>query len=165
MKRILLPLIVVAMILMSCERTITYERINELETQMFGPGASPDESVAVKLADSYMLYAKQNPNDDAVPDMLFKALDVYVGMNISPKKAVEAADILIEKYPSFDMTPMAMYIKGFVYESMFKDLDKAEKAYRHFLETYPDNPMAEEVKMTILNLGIPLEKLVEQFED
>lgn len=164
MKRIFLSLFV-ALMLLSCGDKIRVKKIKKLESKVFAKGVELKEENVINLVDAYLLYAEQNPDDAKSPDFLFKALDVAVGINAEgPQKAIEVADILIEKYPDFEMTPMAMYIKGFVYESVVGDLDKAKAVYLQFLEMYPDNPMAEEVRTVVDNLGIPLEELIKTFE-
>lgn len=122
-------------------------------------------SSADKLIESYLTYAKKYPKDEITPDFLFKAIDISVAYNaFNPQKTIELTNILIENYPDFEMTPMAMFIKGFVYENQMNDYEKALDTYHQFLERYPNNPMAEDVKTTIRNIGIPLEELIKTFE-
>ena len=149
----------------SCGQKMTVEEINKLESQVFGVGASPEKENIVKLVDAYVLYAKQNPDDVKSADYLFKALDVAVGVNMEgPQKAIDIADIMIEQYPEFEMTPMAMFIKGFVYENQMNNYEKALDTYHQFLDKYPNNPMAADVEASIRNIGIPLEELIKTFE-
>ena len=120
----------------------------------------------IQLIDAYILFAEQNPDDVQSPDYLFRALDIAVGVNAEgPDKAIKIADMLIEKYPDFEMTPMAMYLKGFVYENIVGDLHNAEMTYRQFVEKYPESPMVEDVKATIENLGLSPEELIRKFEE
>jgi hypothetical protein len=63
------------------------------------------------------------------------------------------------------MTPMAMYLKGFVYENIVGDLQNAEMTYSQFIEKYPESPMVEEIKFTIENLGLSPEELIRKFEE
>ena len=164
MKKILLSLLVTAMML-SCGEKMSVEKINELEAKVFTEGVSFEKENLIQLVDAYLLFAKQNPSDSQSPDFVFKALDVAVGTSVeTPQKAIEIADVLIEKYPDFEMTPMAMFIKGFVYENMIGDLQNAEKTYRQFIEKYPENPMLEDVKATLENLGLSPEELIRKFE-
>ena len=164
MKKILLSLLVTAM-MFSCGEKMSVEKINELEAKVFVKGAKPTKEEVIQLVDAYILFAKQNPNDSQSPEFLFKALDVAVGVNAEgPQKAIDIANVLIEKYPDFEMTPMAMFIKGFVYENMMNDNDKALDTYRNFLERYPKNPMAADVEASIKNIGIPLDELIKTFE-
>ena len=151
--------------MLSCGEKMSVEKINELEAKVFVKGAKPTKDNVIQLVDAYILFAERNPNDVQSPDFLFKALDIAVGVNAEgPEKAITIADALIEKYPDFEMTPMAMYLKGFVYENMMNDNDKALDTYRHFLERYPKNPMAADVEASIKNIGIPLDELIKTFE-
>ena len=165
MKKVLLSVFVVLMML-SCGEKMSVEKINELESKVFAKDAVLSSENVIQLVDAYLLFAKQNPNDQQTPEFLFKALDVAVGVNAEgPQKAIDIANILIERYPDFEMTPMAMFIKGFVYENMIGDLQNAEMTYRQFIEKYPNNPMVEDVKSTLENLGLTPEELIRKFEE
>lgn len=151
--------------LLSCEDKMSVEKIDVLESKVFAEGASPSKDDVIQLVDAYMIFARQNPDDMLSPDFIFRALDITVGLNTeNPQKAIDIADVLIEKYPDFEMTPMSMFIKGFVYENMIGDLKNAELTYRGFIEKYPDNPMVEDVKSTLENLGLSPEELIRKFE-
>ena len=165
MKRIFV-LLLLAAVMFSCGEKMSVEKINELESKVFAKGAVLTAENVIQLVDAYVLFAEQNPNDQQTPDFLFKALDVAVGVNSEgPQKALDIANILIEKYPDFEMTPMAMFIIGFVYENMIGDLQNAEMTYRQFIERYPNNPMVEDVKSTLENLGLTPEELIRKFEE
>ena len=165
MKRILFSLLV-AVVMMSCGEKMSVEKINELESKVFAKDAVVSAENVIQLVDAYLLFAQQNPNDLQSPDFLFKALDVAVGVNAEgPQKAIDIADVLVEKYPDFEMTPMALFIKGFVYENMIGDLQNAEMTYRQFIEKYPNSPMVEDVKATLENLGLTPEELIRKFEE
>ncbi len=164
MKRFVLLLL--AAVLFSCGEKMSVEKINELESKVFAKDAVLSAENVIRLVDAYVLFAEQNPNDPQTPDFLFKALDVAVGVNAEgPQKAIDIANILIEKYPDFEMTPMAMFIKGFVYENMIGDLQNAEMTYRQFIEKYPNSPIVEDVKATLENLGLTPEELIRKFEE
>ena len=165
MKKVLLSVFVVLMML-SCGEKMSVEKINELESKVFAKDAVLTAENVIQLVDAYVLFAEQNPNDQQTPDFLFKALDVAVGVNAEgPQKAIDIANVLIEKYPDFEMTPMAMFVKGFVYENMIGDLRNAEMTYRQFIEKYPNSPMVEDVKATLENLGLTPEELIRKFEE
>ena len=152
--------------MLSCGEKISVKEVKELESKVLAKGARPTKDNVIQLVDAYVLFAEQNPNDVQSPDFLFKALDIAVGVNAEgPDKAIKIADVLIEKYPDFEMTPVAMYLKGFVYENIVGDLQNAEKTYRQFIEKYPESPMVEDVKATIENLGLSPEELIRKFEE
>ena len=165
MKRIFV-LLLLAAVMLSCGEKMSVEKINELESKVFAKDAVLSSENVIQLVDAYLLFAKQNPNDQQTPEFLFKALDVAVGVNAEgPQKAIDIANVLIEKYPDFEMTPMAMFIKGFVYENMIGDLQNAEMTYRQFIEKYPESPMVGDVKATLENLGLTPEELIRKFEE
>lgn len=165
MKKILL-ILSLALMMASCEQKMTVEEINKLESQVFAKGINVEKENVVKLVDAYVLYAKQNPDDVKSADYLFKALDVAVGVNAEgPQKAIDIANIMIEQYPDFEMTPMAMFLKGFVYENMMMDYEKALDTYYQFLDKYPNSPLVNDVKSTIENVGLTPEELIKKFEE
>lgn len=165
MKRILFVLFL-ATAMMSCNNQ-EKERTNilDLEKNMVDGNGVLNAASADKLIEAYMNYAKKFPNDEMSPDFLFKAVDISFAYNaLNPQKTINIINVLIENYPDFEMSPMAMYIKGFVYENQMGDYENALETYHQFLEKYPDNPMAADVQSTINNLGIPLEELIKTFE-
>ena len=165
MKKIFL-ILSLALMMASCGQKMTVEEINKLESQVFAKGINVEKENVVKLVDAYVLYAKQNPDDVKSAEYLFKALDVAVGINAEgPQKAIDIANILIEKYPDFEMTPMAMFLKGFVYENMMTDYEKALDTYYQFLDKYPNSPLVNDVKSTIENVGLTPEELIKKFEE
>lgn len=152
--------------MLSCGEKVSVKEVKELESKVLAEGAKPTKEEVIQLIDAYILFAEQNPDDVQSPDYLFRALDIAVGVNAEgPDKAIKIADMLIEKYSDFEMTPMAMYLKGFVYENIVGDLQNAEKTYRQFIEKYPESPMVEDVKATIENLGLSPEELIRKFEE
>ncbi len=165
MKKILL-ILSLALMMVSCGQKMTVEEINKLESQVFAKDVKVEKENVVKLVDAYVLYGKQNPDDVKSPEYLFKALDVAVGINAEgPQKAIDIADVMIEQYPDFEMTPMAMFLKGFVYENMMTDYEKALDTYHQFLERYPNSPLVNDVKSTIENVGLTPEELIKKFEE
>ena len=165
MKRILFVLFL-ATAMMSCNNQ-EKERTNilDLEKNMVDGNGVLNAASADKLIEAYMNYAKKFPNDEMSPDFLFKAVDISFAYNaLNPQKTINIINVLIENYPDFEMSPMAMYIKGFVYENQMGDYENALETYHQFLEKYPDNPMAADVQSTINNLGIPLEELIKTIE-
>ena len=152
--------------MLSCGEKVSVKEVKELESKVLAKGAKPTKEEVIQLIDAYILFAKQNPNDSQSPEFLFKALDVAVGVNAEgPQKAIDIANVLIEKYPDFEMTPMAMFVKGFVYEDIIGDLQNAEMTYRQFIEKYPNSPIVEDVKATLENLGLTPEELIRKFEE
>ena len=166
MKRLLTLLSrLVVVFFASCNNESASEKIARLEPLVFAADGTVNKEAGAELADAYVQYAKENPQDEMSPDMIFKALDFSVNVNIdNPQKSIEIADFMIEAYPQHALAPMAMFIKGFVYETI-SDIPNAKETYRVFLEKYPDSPLAQDVKASLKNAGISLDELVRQFEE
>ena len=164
MKRLLTLLsILVVVFFASCETPS--EKIARLQPQMIGADGSVNKEVGAELIEAYMACAKENPQEETSPDMVFKALDVSVNIYLdNPQKSVDIVDYMIATYPQHYLAPMALFVKAFVYERV-GDIPNAKETYRDFLNKYPDSPMAEDVKASLRNAGIPLEELVRQFEE
>ena len=167
MKRITLLLIAfLAIAMTACEtQEKTKNDIFALEKTLVDENGALNAASADKLIEAYMNYAKKFPNDEMSPDFLFKAVDISVAYNaLNPQKTIDITNVLIDNYPDFEMTPMAMFIKGFVYENQMNNYEKALDTYHQFLDKYPNNPMAADVEASIRNIGIPLDELIKTFE-
>lgn len=166
MKRFLTLLSILAVaIFVSCGDN-TKEEIARLESQMLDSNGMLRTDVGMELIDAYMLYANKNAKSEEAPHILFKALDLSMNLRTNDySKSIEIADLIITKYPDFEMAPMALYLKAFVYEDLMHDYSNAEKTYREFIEKYPNSPMLEEVKASLKNIGIPPQDLVRMFEN
>lgn len=167
MKRLLALLsIFLVVFFASCGNDINMEKINSLESMMLDENGMLRNDVGLQLVDAYILYVEKNSEDENAPNILFKALDLSVNLQSDDySKSIEIADMMVEKYPNHEMSPMALYLKAFIYEELMRDNENAEKAYKEFLEKYPDNPMAEEVRFAMKNIGIPTLELIRQFEN
>ena len=90
----------------SCGEKMSVKEVKVLESKVLAKGAKPTKEEVIQLVDAYILFAEQNPDDAQSPDYLFRALDIAVGVNAEgPDKAIEIADVLIDKYPDFDTGP------------------------------------------------------------
>lgn len=164
MRKILLSLLV-ALMMLSCNKMPSAEKIKKLESQLVNEGGSLNMEVAAELVDIYLLRAENKPEAATAPEDVFKALDISVNLNFdNPQKTIEIADIMINQYPDYAWTPMAMFIKGFIYESRMNDKTKAIDVYNQFIERYPDNELIENVKSTLENIHLTPEELIRKFE-
>lgn len=164
MKRLLLSILVVVFFA-SCCSDKTMEKINALESSMIDGNGVLRNDVGMELVGAYVKYAKKNSEDEKAPDYLFKAIDISVNLvSYDYRKSVEIADMIVSKYPDHELAPMALYLKGFIYEELMHDEDKAKQAYNEFIEKYPNNPMVEEVKASLSNVGVSDLELIRRFE-
>ena len=163
MKRLLLVLAVIALVFAGCNNNDPAKRINKLEQQVFATDGAIVPEVASDLVSAYCDYADANPDDAMSPEYLFKAVDVSMNLN-EPQRTISIIDRLIAYYPDYPRTQAALFVKGFIFETRYNNLDMAKKIYEQYLEQYPDGEFADDCKASIEFLGLSPEELVKRFE-
>ena len=163
MKKFLV-LAVIALVLAGCGSNDPAKRINELEKQVFSTENTINPEIASDLVSAYCDYADANPNDEMAPEYLFKAVDVSMNLN-EPQRTISIIDKLMADYPDYPRTQAALFVKGFIFETKYNDLDMAKMLYEQYLKQYPDGEFADDCKASIEYLGLSPEELVKRFEE
>lgn len=158
-----LLIVAVAMMLLSCGNENLSDRIAKLEKQAFSTESAVNPEIAEQLVDVYCDFATQNPENQQSAEYLFKAVDVSMNFD-NPVKTFDIIDRLVQEYPDYEKTPMAVFVKGFIYETRYNNIEQAKAAYEKYLELYPDGEMAADCRASIENLGLTPEELVKKFE-
>jgi outer membrane protein assembly factor BamD (BamD/ComL family) len=161
MKRILAILIFVVFV--ACSSDDPARRIEKLEKQLFTTEQSVDPLVADDLVTAYCDYATHYPDDPMSPEYLFKAVDVSMNLN-NPQRTIAIVDRMLRDYPDYPRTQAALFVKGFIFETYYGNLDMARKIYEQYLELYPNGEFADSCRSSIENLGLTPEELVRKFE-
>ncbi|MBO4568097.1 MAG: membrane lipoprotein lipid attachment site-containing protein [Bacteroidales bacterium] len=162
MKKLLF-LAVIALVFAGCSNNDPAKRINELEKQAFLTEGAIVPEVASDLVSAYCDYADANPNDAMSPEYLFKAVDVSMNLN-EPQRTISIIDKLMADYPDYPRTQAALFVKAFIFETKYNNLDMAKKLYEQYLEQYPDGEFADDCRASIEFLGLSPEELVKRFE-
>ena len=162
MKKLSLFLIITLFII-GCNSNDPAKRIRRLEKQLFSTEQAVDPVIADDLVTAYCDYAISNPDDAMSPEYLFKAVDVSMNLN-NPQRTIAIVDRMVSDYPDFQRTPTALFVKGYIFETYYENLDMAKKIYEQYLEMYPDGEFAEDCRASIENLGLTPEELVKKFE-
>ena len=148
----------------SPSREKTVNRIQVLEKSLFSPeSVSFNKVKADSLMALYEDFIKANPKDSLSPGFLFKSANVAMNMG-DGTKAINLFDKYLQDYPDKPKAAVSMFFKGFVYENVLHDLDKAREIYLLFIEKYPTNDFVKDAKMALMNLGKTPEMLVKEFE-
>ena len=163
MKRLFLVLAVIALFFVGCNSNDPAKRINELEKQVFSTENVINPEIASDLVSAYCDYADANPKDEMAPEYLFKAVDVSMNLN-EPQRTISIIDRLLTEYPDFPRTQAALFVKAFIFETRYNNLDMAKKLYEQYLEQYPEGEFAEDCRASVENLGLTPEELVKKFE-
>ena len=163
-KFIVFFVLVFVLVLVGCNSNDPAKRIEKLEKQVLATDKAIDPVVASDLVSAYCDFADANPNDAMAPEYLFKAVDVSMNLN-EPQHTIYIIDKLLKEYPDFPHTQAALFIKAFIFETRYNNLDMAKKLYQQYLEMYPDGEFANDCKSSIENLGLSPDELVRKFEE
>ena len=164
MKRLFLVLAVIVLVLAGCSSNDPAKRINELEKQAFSTEGAINPEVASDLVTAYYDFANANPDDAMSPEYLFKAVDVSMNLN-EPQRTIYMIDKLLKEYPDYPRTQAALFVKAFIFETKYNNLDMANKLYEQYLEMYPEGEFANDCRASIDNLGLSPEELIKKFEN
>ena len=152
-----------ALILVGCSSNDPVQRIEKLEKQVFSTESAIDPVIASDLVQAYCDFADANRQDAMAPEYLFKAVDVSMNLN-EPQRTIYIIDKLLKEYPDYPRTQAALFVKAFIFETRYGNLDMAKKLYEQYLEMYPDGEFASDCRASIENLGLSPEELVKRFE-
>ena len=155
--------LVLSLFFVSCSNNDPTKRIEKLEKEAFSTESAINPEVASDLVSAYCDFADANPNDAMVPEYLFKAVDVSMNLN-EPQRTIFIIDRLLKEYPDYPRTQAALFVKAFIFETKYNNLNMAKKINEQYLEMYPEGEFAEDCKASIENLGLSPEELVKKFE-
>lgn len=121
-----------------------------------------DTAAVNALLKEYEGYSEKYPDDTLGAAYLFKAADFYRYMH-KPLLSIGLYDKIYNRYPQLVKRPYALFLQGFIYENEVNNTHAAKVLYEKFLTTYPNHPMANDVKTTLSNLGKSPEELIREF--
>lgn len=138
--------------------------IKSLEKRLFSPDAMGFDKVkADSLMTLYTDFIGRRPGDSLTPDYLFKAASLSMNTG-DGNKAIGFFDQYLKNYPDGKNAALSMFFKGFIYENMLRNLDKAKETYLLFMERYPESDFVKDAQMALLNLGKTPDQIVSEFE-
>lgn len=107
------------------------------------------------------------PKSEYYQDALLQAGQLYQGhvnqeipYEQSLRKAISAYRKFYSQYQNDPKAPQTLFMIGFVQANELKELDSAKATYTKFVETYPDNEMAESARTELENLGLSADEIL-----
>ncbi|PLX03847.1 MAG: hypothetical protein C0594_09895 [Marinilabiliales bacterium] len=168
MKLIAFVIIALSVFMFSCsadKKAELTEKIDFFETQIKSDTSFVlDIHLAKDAVSAYLEYAKLYPEDQRSADCYYRAGEIAMNMNWGAK-AIDYFTKVENKFPDYDKLPYCIFMKAFVYETQLGNVEKAEEYYNKYIEDYPDHEFVKDAKISVQNLGIPLEELIRQFEE
>ncbi len=140
------------------------DEIKQLEDTLKAKSAFQiDRNLAKDLINKNVFYAETYPEDELSPGYLFRAGNVAIGIG-SFNEAVGFFEIVHQKYLNYDRAPDALFLEGFTYENHMNDRENAKKCYTDFLKRFPEDQLAEQVRIVLENIDKSPEELVKSFQ-
>lgn len=137
---------------------ITVEELREAQSTLFNENGRLNEKEAPGVAEKYLKYVDQNPNDTAAVKWLFHAMEINVLLK-DADKSEKLCNQLLEQYPQSKWAPMSLILLGsFVYEDMLNDTVKAHAAYQRLIDDYPESDLVDDAQKSIEYLGLTAEE-------
>ena len=155
MKNTLLLLVICAMIFSACSgnKQSKIDKIKDLEKIVNSKTDTVfNVAKAKELAEVYVDFAKEFPDDTAAASCYFKAASISMNTG-NPNRAIELFEMIFSDYPDFKKVPECMFLKAFTYDNFLKNIKKAEEGYKAFIKKYPDNEFADDAQSLLDMLG------------
>ena len=124
--------------------------------------AVPDKQKSAEVVHQYLAFADKFQDDSMSAEYLFRAADLTNGIH-QPDKAIELYQ-RVQRYQTYSKTPIALFLQGFISETELQNMQKAREYYKKFLKQYPDHKLANDVRISLANLGKSPEELIKEFE-
>lgn len=141
-------------------------RIKVLEKQMSSKDFKFDDKgmqVANDLIKAYVSYADTIKDPVQSPAYLFEAANLAMNLNES-QEALQLFNRIIYQYPDYKKAPDCLFLMGYIYDNSLQNYGKAKEIYEEFLAKYPTHDFADDARVSLDNLGKPLDELVKEFE-
>lgn len=166
MKKILFLGLLAVMMLPACtsEEKKAQKKITDMEESLFNSEAGLlSQQQAEDIIGAYMDYAEAYPQNPLSAEYLFRASDVSMNtgnfaLSLNLLSRIQA------DYPDYNKVSQCLFLQGFIWENYIGNAEKAREVYERFLEEYPDNDFADDVALSLKNLGKTPEELIKMFE-
>ena len=140
------------------------ERMDTLLANMVDASTGrADFKVANQYITSAENYALVNPSADIAPAKLYMSAEVARSIRLH-QRALEIYEWLINKFPDFEKTPKAYFMRAFTLDEDLNREELARQAYQTFIDKFPNDDFADDAQILIDNLGKSDEEIFQQFE-
>lgn len=169
MKKTIYLTFIFAIVLAACnnptEQELATEKINDLETKIYGDSTinfNPKDVTDLIVA--YTNFVRKFPDNEKCPVYLFKAGELAMNMNLS-SQAITNFSKIQRNYPNSERYPYSIFLQAFVYDTQLKNEERAKEFYQKFINEFPNHELADDAQASIENLGKSLDEIIKSFEE
>lgn len=135
-------------------------KIDSLEAELLDDSLGLSDQTASAIVKAYLQYADAYPKDSNAVDYLFKASDVMRGM-FRYQDAVRTLELVVERYPTSDKAPTALFYAGFILHNDTDQNNLAIPYFQRLIEEFPEHPLADDARNLMPLLNMNEEQLLE----
>lgn len=131
---------------------------------MYSQGNIPfNKAKSDSLIELYTEFVKRFPGDTIAPLYLFRAASLSMNAG-DGNKAISLLDQFTTGYPDHPKVAVCTFFKGYVYENILKNLDKAKESYLFYIEKYPNDAFVKDAQSALKYLGKTPDQMIREFE-
>jgi len=123
-----------------------------------------DTTAIEDIADKYIEFVNQNPNDAKAADYLLEAAKISIEKK-DFKKAIFCIILIEENYPDYPQYPEVILTKAYIYGEHQNNKGMARECYEMFIEKFPDNEHVETAKAMLELMYMSDEDIIKKFEE
>lgn len=120
-----------------------------------------NRNASMRYVDASEAIALAVPDDKKVPEYLYKSAEIARSIRTLPK-AMSLYDWIIDQYPNYVDIPKVLFIKAYLIEYEYGDIEEARKLYEAFLKKYPSHEFAKSAEFLLKNLGKSEEEILKE---
>lgn len=120
-----------------------------------------DVNKAGQLVTLYEQFIADYPKDSLIPEMMINKAVVEASYLGDTRKAVMELTSISDKFPASPQAAQGLFLAGDFYQSKLKDFSNARKCYQKMIENYPKDPLTDQARVLLQNLGKTPEELLE----
>ncbi|MFC2117252.1 tol-pal system YbgF family protein [Bacteroidota bacterium] len=162
---ILLSLFVISSCNQKSERDIEFEKVSELEEQLYGDTLITEinHKLAAEMVQAYVNFSEKFTEDSLAPEFLYKAAEISMNLN-QGNQAILYFETIKLKYQNFNKIPECLFLQAFIHEDQLNNQEKATELYNQFMVKYPNHDLFDDAQISVQNMGKSLEEILEGFK-
>ena len=98
---------------------------------------------------AFRLFARKNPEHPKAPLYHMKAAAIARNIPGKALMAIEEYMTVYKMYPKDTLAPQAHFLVGFTFDQALNDNERAVKAYKGFVDQYPEHMLADQARNRI----------------
>lgn len=114
------------------------------------------------LEKAYMDFAEAYPEAPETPEFIFRAAELNGNDLGRIGRSIQLYERIARDYPKSPNAATALFLAGYTYHNTLHDLIRAEKAFKDFIQRYPDHELVQAAEYELSTLGKPVKEILDQ---